>query len=180
MTKIINLYGSPGSGKTTNAVKLFSYMKAKGIKSAYVHEYAQELFYQKSELILDQFYVTMVQANRVYNLLDKVDYIITDSPAIVGAFYNSISSDPEQECFNAIIKTYYKKCERDNVEHVHVFLKRTQHYSENGRFHTQEESSIIDKQMMAYLDGLGLQYVLLDDDEKAVEKYFYDTFYSIV
>lgn len=43
MTKVINLIGAPGAGKSTIASQLFSLMKWQGLDVELVSEYAKEL-----------------------------------------------------------------------------------------------------------------------------------------
>ena len=42
-TKVLNLYGGPGVGKSTGAAYIFSMLKLAGINCELVREYAKEL-----------------------------------------------------------------------------------------------------------------------------------------
>ena len=41
-TKIVNLYGGPGTGKSTTAAALFAEMKIRGVNCEYIQEYAKD------------------------------------------------------------------------------------------------------------------------------------------
>lgn len=42
MTKVINLYGGPGTGKSSTAGMLFAHLKLRGVNCEYVQEYAKD------------------------------------------------------------------------------------------------------------------------------------------
>jgi Ni2+-binding GTPase involved in maturation of urease and hydrogenase len=54
----INLYGPPGSGKTTLATELFCHLKKEGVNCEIVNELAREWAYQNRPIqSLDQIYL---------------------------------------------------------------------------------------------------------------------------
>ena len=94
MTKIINLYGGPGTGKSTHAAGLFYRMKQKSINCEYVQEYAKDKTWEDNAFTLKcQPYITAKQIFRQHRLLGKVDYIITDSPILNGLVYPGFYTD---------------------------------------------------------------------------------------
>ena len=55
MTRIINFFGAPGSGKTTATAEAFVHAKKKGYSAYLVQEYATELILQGDlETLKDQ------------------------------------------------------------------------------------------------------------------------------
>ena len=88
MTKVINLFGGPGAGKSTTAAGLFYEMKVRDIKCELVTEYAKDMTYEKRTNILsDQLYILAKQNRKLIRLVGEVDYIITDSPLLIGLMY---------------------------------------------------------------------------------------------
>lgn len=72
--KLINLYGGPGTGKSTTRSGLFCLMKRAGLKVEEVTEYAKDLTYEESwALLKNQQHVTGEQDRRQRRLLGKVD-----------------------------------------------------------------------------------------------------------
>ena len=149
MTKIINLYGGPGTGKSTTAAGLFSAMKRLGINCELVTEVAKDLVWEDSlETLNDQLYVSACQCHRIKRLLGKVDYVITDSPILLGIYYDS-SKSPELEA--VLVKTH------NSLDTIDIFIKRTKPYKEAGRLQSEAEAIGIDadisKLLLKHMDS---------------------------
>lgn len=136
MTKIINLYGGPGSGKSTGAALLFSKLKNDGVNAELVTEYAKELVWSESMKVLDnQIYVFAKQYHRIHRLLGKVDVIVTDSPILLSLIYGNTS-----DTFKKLVQEEYRK-----FDCIDVFLERTKDYNPKGRTQTEEQAVELDK-----------------------------------
>ena len=76
-TKVINLYGGPSSGKSTQASGLFYKMKQQGYNVELVNEFAKECVWEDNvPMLKDQLWVLAHQHRKLVRLRDKVDYII--------------------------------------------------------------------------------------------------------
>lgn len=165
LTKIINLFGGPGVGKSTQAALLFGEMKKLGLECELVTEYAKDVVWWEVEAkFKNQLYIFAKQHSRVHRLLGKVDYIITDSPLALSLIYGENESRQFKDLVSHEIASH---------ENVDVELMRCNTYMANGRIHTEEESILIDRQINGYLER---EYIFSDDrhlqvkaDEKAVE-----------
>jgi predicted ATPase len=147
--KIINLYGGPGTGKSTTAAGLFYRMKSKGYKVELVSEYAKDLTYDKRHNILknNQEYVFAKQLSKIRRLKDQVDYVITDSPLLMQLNY--ISEDYDLPILKELIKDAH-----DLFYNTEIFLKRDlEHhgFQEYGRNQTVEEAMLIDDNIHSLL-----------------------------
>ena len=77
-TLIVNLYGGPGSGKSTGAAYIFSKLKMAGVDAEYVTEYAKDKVWEGNKEVFNcQFYITGKQVFRIHRCFGKVDVIVT-------------------------------------------------------------------------------------------------------
>ena len=89
-TIVVNLFGGPGSGKSTGAAYIFSQLKMAGINCELITEYAKDKTWEKNMTALDcQEYILGKQSYRMKRCADKVDVIVTDSPLPIGLFFNN-------------------------------------------------------------------------------------------
>lgn len=93
--KVINMFGAPGSGKSTSAAGLFNLMKTKGHSVELVSEYAKDLTYAKDWKGLDNQLMILAQQDlRLRRLEGQVEWVITDSPLPTGLAYMGDSWKP--------------------------------------------------------------------------------------
>ena len=148
-TRIVNFLGAPGVGKSTQAVGLFYNMKREGLSVEYIGEYAKDVTYDDNKRLLeDQWHIFSQQLRRQYRLIDKVDYVITDSPLLLSAVYlrwleevNShhvFDRDFRMKSYQYFIDCYHQ------FNNVNFYITRTVPYKSEGRVHTQEESVLLD------------------------------------
>lgn len=78
---LVNLYGAPGSGKSTGAAYIFAKLKMAGVDAELVTEFAKDKVWEESkEAFNNQAYLFGKQYFRISRCADKVDVIVTDSP----------------------------------------------------------------------------------------------------
>jgi nicotinamide riboside kinase len=157
MCQVINLYGGPGTGKSTTAAGLFAKMKQAGLKVELVREYAKDLVYDGRHNIIqdDQLYIFAKQNRRMRMLHDHVDYIITDSPLFLSVVYGKLYENMSYT-FSELILEYYKK-----YDNINIFITRNleEHsYQKYGRDQTQVEAIKIDESIKNDLYAYGIPY----------------------
>lgn len=138
MSKIINLFSGPGAGKSTTAAGLFFYAKQAGAKVELITEYAKDLTYGKHFIKLkDTLYVFAKQHHRIVQLMDQVDYVITDSPLPLCLAYTS--GIYKSSWFSDAVLSTFTSYDNFNVEII-----RTKPYAAYGRSQTEDEARALD------------------------------------
>jgi nicotinamide riboside kinase len=163
-TKVINLVGAPGAGKSTIASQLFSRMKWEGYDVELVSEYAKELVWEeRMETMKNEVYLFGKQHQRLFRLKNKVQYIITDRPLILSQFYNSKYGDSSQEFKNIVLHEVRK------YNNFNIFLHRSKPYISKGRNQTEEESNEFSKEILSMMKDLGENVIEVVATEELVE-----------
>lgn len=165
MTKIINLFGSPGTGKSTTSAGLFFLMKGAQYNVELVTEYAKDLVWQeRHKTFHDQYYLSAKQNHRLEVLRDKVDYIITDSPLLLSLIYVPKGYYTQ---FKPIIREIF-----DSYENINIFLKRAKPYNPLGRNQNEEESNEVAVQIKEMLSAEQIPHIELEANNDAPNMIF--------
>lgn len=170
MTKVINLLGGSGLGKSTTAAGLFYHMKLKGINCELVREYVKNWAWEgKSIKLYDQSYIFGKQSNYESKLYGKVDYIITDSPLLLGTIYESFYNG--DSVISESVKKFIKLAENNNVEYINILLERHKPFDTRGRYETKETAEKVDKYIENFLNKENIKYLKLNaiDEERTQE-----------
>jgi len=159
----INIYGSPGSGKSTLRSKLFSELKMRGYRVEEVIEYAKELTYANDfSKLSDQVLMLGKQHHPHFVLDDKVDIVVTDSPFIMGITYMNPDEDSYQELKRLSLKL------NNSFNTLNVLIERNHPYQTFGRNQTEEESEFKHIEIKSLLDSNGINYIQMDNNENIV------------
>jgi hypothetical protein len=160
MTLLINLFGGPGTGKSTTAAGVFHQLKLRGVNCEMALEYAKDKVWEESAQVLDnQLYVFGKQFHRVWRLLGKVDIIITDSPLLNSILYYEDKNPffPEMVLF-----------EHNRLNNLDVLLERVKDYNPAGRLQTEEKARALDNKIKGILDIESPDYINVAADAEAV------------
>jgi nicotinamide riboside kinase len=152
--KVINLFGGPGVGKSTVASDLFATMKREGYNVELVNEYAKEVTWEGHFSYLDdEFFILAHQNRRLVRLKDKVEYVITDSPILLGLAYTPVNYYPQY--FSKFIHEVW-----DSYDNINIVLQReSRKYDESGRNQGYEEALEKDKMMVSLLENNNDKYM---------------------
>lgn len=147
---VVNLFGAPGAGKSTGAAYIFSQLKLRGINAELVTEFAKDLVWSENSTAFDnQVYLMGNQSYRISRLRDKVDVVVTDSPILLGAYYNSDKSIESE--INALASKLFH-----SYDNFNAFVERVKPYNEKGRLQTEEESDGIATDLRQFLTKCGV------------------------
>ena len=176
MTLVVNFFGGPAIGKSTQAAGLFNLMKRAQLSVEMPYEFPKIVAWEENySAIKDQFYITANQHRNITRLHGKVDYIIVDSPIILGIVYKErYSTEPEYPSmfydykFDDFIFSLFKK-----YKSLNIVLKRDDStYDHTGRFQNLEESKQIDEDIVKKLAFNGIPYVEFQVNETTTENIF--------
>ena len=153
-TKIINLFGGPGIGKSTQAAGLYHIMKRNNMSVELTSEFPKVIAWEKNHsAIRDQLYITANQHRNISRLrYGQVEYIIVDSPILFGLVYKGRYGDgyPENlygDSFDTFIIDLFKKYDNINI----LLHRNDEGYKKDGRFQDLEESKKVDKELKELL-----------------------------
>ena len=179
MSKIINLFGGPGIGKSTQASGLYTEMKRNHMNVEYTYEFPKEVAWEGNvSQLSDQFYITANQHRNISRLYGKVDYIIVDSPIVLGCFY-------EQRYGNGYPASFYGLTGLSNFlwklfkqyDNINILLKRNNEtYDSNGRIQDLQEAQEIDEDIRETLLINNIPFIEFDvNSNTAVDIFKYIT-----
>ena len=157
MTKVINLFGAPGSGKSTTAAGLFYHLKIKGYSVHTADEWIKDKVFENATYpFKDQLYTFAKQNKKIRQMNGKVDYIICDSPLLLSIMYGV----NEPECFKRLVVEYFNK-----YDNINFFLTRDHNYEKMGRIHTEEQSEELSQRLLNILEEYEVEYTKLTASE---------------
>lgn len=151
-TRFINLFAGPGAGKSTIAAGVFSLLKQRGLDIELVPEFAKELVWEGSPALENQSYVTARQFYVIKRLDNKCKWVITDSPAFLGAAYCT-SAYPR-----SYIDTLYWWHTQTQTEGLNFFLERGADFDPKGRVHGKHESQMIDGRIVSLMEEYNIDF----------------------
>lgn len=158
--KVINLYGGPGSGKSTTAAGIFYKMKLQHYSVELVTEFAKDMVYDGQGHILrsgrHQGYIFARQHYRLQRLIDHVEWAVTDCPVLLGLAYVP-PDDLEREAIFQMATTAHGLYDSYNF-----FLNRPSSYQQYGRVHSQEEALEIDRRIKQVLIDRRVSFWVLE------------------
>lgn len=168
-TLVVNLYGAPGSGKSTGAAYLFSRLKMNDVDCEYVPEFAKSAVWEERNLFKDpedQFFIFANQFHAMNMLYGKVDVIVTDSPLLLTLVYNR--SVHLNGSYEKVVLNLNSKFSR----HLDYMVLRDKAYNCNGRNETEEESDKIQEEVIKILYGNDMEYFIVRGNEEGYASLF--------
>jgi nicotinamide riboside kinase len=169
-TKIINLVGSPSSGKSIIAALLFTELKMMHKRTEYVQEYAKTLVWQnKLDELANQYNVTMEQYKMIKAVNGKVEYICLDSPLLLGIYYNRYNPDNVSN-IEKTDKMILNKI--DEFDNIYIFIERNKEfpYEIEGRIHNERESNEISLHLIEILKEFRIPYKSFRSDKSNIQE----------
>tara|TARA_R110000744_G_scaffold260923_2_gene375810 strand:+ start:2066 stop:2623 length:558 start_codon:yes stop_codon:yes gene_type:complete len=146
-TKIINLFGGPGIGKSTQAAGLHYIMKKNGMSVELTSEFAKIMSWEKNHsAVNDQLYITANQHRNISRVYGQVDYLIVDSPLLNGLIYKNryqgtlYPTKLYGEPFDTFLLDLFSQYDNTNI----LLSRNDSVFQKEGRFQDLEGSKEID------------------------------------
>lgn len=169
MSIVINLLGGSGLGKSTTAALIFGELKLLGKETELVQEYAKEWAWEGKKITSnDQDFIASEQWKRESRLYKKVDFIVTDSPLILGAVYQKFYSqaDPIYDKIAERIQI----AEESGITYMNFLLNRNKKFNPKGRFETEEQAKQVDVFLKEYLINKSIPFhTIVSGDKERVK-----------
>ena len=174
MSKIINLFGGPGIGKSSIASGLTYKLKKKHITCDNPYEFPKALAWDENHsAIQDQLYVLANQHRGIVKSFGKVDYIVLDSPIILSLVYRSVyqgTSYPStlynSEHFDKLVLDIHNQ-----YDSINILLERNDDgvHNDKERYQSLEESRKLDYEIEKVLLKNKIPYFSVDVNEQTVK-----------
>jgi len=160
-----NIFGAPGSGKSTMRSRLFYELKKKQYKVEEITEHAKDLTYSEDFTSLSDQVLMLGKQHHPHKVLDnQVEYIITDSPFIMGCTYIQEDCTYKDEIISLA------RAMNESYESINIFLERNHDYQEYGRNQTEEESNVKSEEIKQFLRDSNIDFVTVKSGEKFIKK----------
>ena len=164
MSKIINLFGGPGIGKSSIASGLTYKLKKNHINCDNPYEFPKILAWDENySAISDQLYVVANQHRGIVKSFGKVDYIILDSPILLSLIYKDYYNKQRKSDYpSKLYKSSFDNMILDmhnGYDNINILLKRQPgNHNEKERYHNLEQSIEIDAMIEDSLKLHNIEY----------------------
>jgi hypothetical protein len=156
MSKLINLFGGPGIGKSGIAAGITYKLKKNHISCDQPYEFPKLLAWDNNHsAIQDQLYVLANQHRGIVKSYGKVDYIVLDSPILLSLTYRNYYKATEYpsslygESFDKMVLDTFNQYDNINIvldraDGVHNNDERYQNLEESKELDIVIENSLIE------------------------------------
>lgn len=165
MSTVINLFGGSGLGKSTTAALLFGEMKLQGLHCELVREYVKEWAWAGRKVgpdDQDTIYENQLSRERLY--YNKLDFIVTDSPLLLGPIYQKFytGDDPIK---NRVLEGLQQAAD-DGIIHMNFVLQRNKEFDARGRYENETQAKAVDELVEQYLKDLSIPYHIIKSNDR--------------
>lgn len=171
-TKIINIFGGPGIGKSTTAAKIYHDLQMNGYECDLPYEFPKQVAWEENRSqITDQLFIFAGQHRNIVRSYGKVDYIILDSPILLSLVYKNLYNEgfPSSLYGNefdrmalGIFNTY---------DNINFNIERNKmDYITEGRFQSYDESVKIDNTITSLLVDNEIDFIPVKQSKDIADK----------
>lgn len=173
MTRILTLYGGPGTGKSTTAARVFTMFKELGVSVEMAREYVKRWAWEGRQISgFDEYYFVGKQIREESHLFNKVDYIVSDKPLVMDIYYARKYASPTiAKGIEGAVTSFYQAAAEHGHRHFHLFLRRSKTYDPRGRYEDEQTALAMDGEIRLLLEELRYPYEECDTDDQSVVTY---------
>lgn len=158
----MNLFGGPGSGKSTTRAGVFSFLKVAGVDTEEAPEWVKSKVYEKNPYVFkDQIYIFAKQRKKLKEIGDQVAVIVTDSPLPLGIIYDQ---SQDEQLGKLIMQEFFA------FNNLNFLITRTKAYCPIGRNETEEEARECDKKIERFLEIFEIPYDIVEGNRFAAQR----------
>ena len=165
---VVNIFGGPDAGKTTNMLLVAGWMKRQRVKVEFSDEWIKSKVYEKSPYpFKDQIYTFAKQRKKLMERLDekRLNVVITDSPLLLSAVY---LGQPDALFEELIVREF------NSTNNINIYLERPEEreYDPVGRLQDEEGAKEVDVVIKQYLDDKQIPYHVIRSEDGSEETIF--------
>lgn len=150
-TTIINLWGGPGSGKSTTAAEMFAAMKRANMSCELITEYVKAWAWRGEKIgSWDDIYITAKQLRRESAVYGKVDFVVTDSPLGLGGIFEQVYN-PVSTLMRELCLSIRERQISAGLQIFDCFVQRLKPYHQAGRYEDETAARRVDEISQAWL-----------------------------
>lgn len=160
---VVNIFGGPGTGKSTLAAHLFAQLKMQHVETACPEEHAKLAIWSGQPWLLDQQAILLGRTWETLNaLMGRVEVVICDSPLLLCSTY---AGEKEPSCFHDFVVDLHQRTHRLNL-----FIERPldQSYSTNGRRESEDQALVMDHRIKKSLHDAGEPFTKVSGSDDIV------------
>lgn len=154
ITTLVNIFGGPGSGKSTLAAGIVHELKLRGYEAVLVHEEFKALAIAgEGSDEADRLEVFARQCKNERRFYGLAQFVVTDSPLEINAFYNDASHSGQP--YTRIVERL--RAQGPPVIREDFWLDRVVKYDTAGRIHSEAEAHQVDDSLEGALASAGIE-----------------------
>lgn len=165
MLTCINIFGGPGTGKSTTAAFVFARLKQQHKNVELSVEYAKSRVYEEHHSMFDDQVYIFAQMLRQYHRCEgKVDYMVNDSPLLLSAVYSRATNHRYKSFEPLVIEAV------NSYHNINIMLERTVPYKTEGRNQDISEAEEIDALVKKVLSEYDQPIITLPVNDQTVDR----------
>lgn len=162
---VVNFFSGPGAGKSTLAAGLFYNLKKANYNVELLREFAKEKILEENNVAVE--FQQYISANQTYTqdrAVANFDAVITDSPILLGIFYDKDTNELVKRKHEEFLIEKFK-----SYNNINYIIKRVHKYKYTGRIHNEKEAEAIDKRILDFFELHNIQYKIIEATDEGLE-----------